>query len=214
MGDFSAHIDCLDRRTDETGLQLLQIIEDKGLKIQNVATNTIGKYTYTEGKRKSCIDYVLVTPNLGQIISKMLIDEEKQWNVGSDHNLIQLEGRMARKMRNVETWWTFDKTKWSQKVKALSFVDQVAEKGLDALHKQVIESRAGCFVPHKGIRGSGERGWWDIEIEKAIQRRKSCSRHHRQLLAQSVSSTNIEVAWKQYLEAKKEAQTLEKDPQA
>jgi len=136
----------------------------------------------------------------------MHVDEAKQWNVGSDHNLIEINGRNRRSSARTETWVKFDKQKWAKKVEKLTlYMEQSSEADLDRLHKMIKQQKEACLVYHKGIRGNGDRGWWDEEVKQAINLRKYWSRMHRQLESRNVSSQEKESAWLQYIQAKKEA---------
>lgn len=59
LGDFNAHIGELDVQTDKAGVDLKRFVAECQLCILNLDERMKGKYTYTEGSKKSCIDYVI-----------------------------------------------------------------------------------------------------------------------------------------------------------
>ncbi|KAH7969418.1 hypothetical protein HPB52_017829 [Rhipicephalus sanguineus] len=69
MGDFNAHLEDLDGRTDDNGGLLQELAYSAAL---------------------SCIDYCLLSESLYEHLQGMVIDEDGTGNLASDHNPIQL----------------------------------------------------------------------------------------------------------------------------
>jgi len=65
-----------------------------GMELLNLSRKAIGRYTFTLGNRQSCIDYVIVGEGTEKWVQTMLIDEEKEYNVGSDHNWVEVRGKV------------------------------------------------------------------------------------------------------------------------
>ena len=94
MGDMNAHIGILGEKVDKNGELLLKISEDMDLEILDI-TEAIGKVTW---KRKnsnetSAIDYMMVNDKSKEKIMGMTIDENKEIEINSDHNILILKYR-------------------------------------------------------------------------------------------------------------------------
>ena len=79
----------LDTKIDSSGVKLLQICKDAGLRIINGRLGDdagIGNFTFQSARGKSLIDYVLCTPSLFNLISNFCVHEI---SVFSDHAPLQ-----------------------------------------------------------------------------------------------------------------------------
>lgn len=91
MGDFNGHIAELDGWEDSNGRRLLKIAEELQLEMVNLRPTCEGQYTWCARGSKTCIDYALVSHELGKNITQGHIDEEGDHSVGSDHNRLRLD---------------------------------------------------------------------------------------------------------------------------
>ena len=122
LGDWNAHIEQLDGREDRAGRRLIQLAESSEAQILNLDPRVEGRYTYTQGDGKSCVDYVLTKGKIDKWVDEIRIDEEKTYNVGSDHNWVEVSGRKKKPGRVVVQKKCLDKHKWAQKVEYIKSV--------------------------------------------------------------------------------------------
>ena len=92
MGDMNAHIGILGEKIDKNGEALISFAEENDLEIGNL-TKTVGKITWRRpgGKEKSAIDYILFNKKCSEKIKEIIIDEGKEVDINSDHNLITVK---------------------------------------------------------------------------------------------------------------------------
>ena len=90
MGDMNGHIGILNERVNANGERLLKFMDEADLENLNV-TMAEGKVTWRTREYESAIDYVLVNERARRNIRKMVIDEEGEWDVNTDHNVIEIE---------------------------------------------------------------------------------------------------------------------------
>ena len=207
-GDFNAHVNELDTQTDQAGLELKQFVENNQLYIMNCSERTKGKYTYTEGSKKSCVDYVIMSGSMQKWAASMYVDEEKEFDIGSDHNLVNVRG--TNKRRKKEKFWKIQMN-WSNwevgmnnlrltlKDKGGNEFTEV-EKDIRMIYNSAIQR---IWTHRKG----GQRGWWSKEIREAILKRKNWSKIHRSAERRGDKSES-EKAWEAYKKAKSHAQEL------
>lgn len=91
VGDFSGHIEDLDGHEDTNGKMLLSMADQLMMAVVNLWGSCEGQFTWSARGRRSCIDYVLISPGLGRRIRCIHIDEDGQCSIGSDHNHIRLD---------------------------------------------------------------------------------------------------------------------------
>lgn len=90
MGDFNGHLQALDGLRDTDGELLLTLARTPGLHILNLSPECEGQYTWCARNSRSCIDYELATPTLAHRPTRMDIDENGEFSLGSNHNRIKL----------------------------------------------------------------------------------------------------------------------------
>ncbi|KAG0416594.1 hypothetical protein HPB47_006279 [Ixodes persulcatus] len=86
MGDFNAHLEEFDGRTDHNGKLMLDMADHLNMVIANSESKCTGKTTWTARETSSTIDYCLMSPELYERLKYMEIDEEGNKSLGSDHN--------------------------------------------------------------------------------------------------------------------------------
>ena len=103
MGDMNGHIGILGEKIDKNGELLLAFTEENYLEIGNI-TMAKGKVTWSRkgGKEKSAIDFILMNDHMKYRIQEIIIDEEKEVDLKSDHNMIitKLKTKEQVNMRN------------------------------------------------------------------------------------------------------------------
>ena len=93
-------------KIDKSGELLLAFTEENDLEIGNI-TMTKGKVTWSRkgGKEKSAIDFIglLMNDHMKCRIQEIIIDEEKEIDLKSDHNMIEtkLKTKEQVNMRNI-----------------------------------------------------------------------------------------------------------------
>ena len=94
MGDFNGRIgDKIyggDPALNSNGRRLLNFCNDASLDIVNCSRQCHGKITWFRHPYSSCIDYFLSFNILDDYIKKMIVDEERNFHLGSDHNVLFL----------------------------------------------------------------------------------------------------------------------------
>ena len=89
MGDMNAHIGILGEKINKNGELLLPFTEENYLEIGNI-TMAKGKVTWSRkgGKEKSAIDFIIMNDHMKFRMQEIIIDEEKEIDLNSDHNMI------------------------------------------------------------------------------------------------------------------------------
>ena len=121
MGDMNAHIGILGEKIDRNGENLIIFAEENNLEIGNI-TNTIGKITWRRigGKERSAIDYILYNEKSSKKIKEIRIDENKEIDINTDHNMIEISYKTTKKLGNKNTKikmtrkWKRQNANWKQ----------------------------------------------------------------------------------------------------
>ncbi|KAH7956866.1 hypothetical protein HPB52_013023 [Rhipicephalus sanguineus] len=207
MGDFNAHLEDLDGRTDANGRLLQELACSAGLVIANLTEKCCGMTTWSVRDQQSCIDYCLLSESLYEHLQGMVIDEDGKGNLASDHNRIQLifkggfqQGRSQRPAVSARP-----------NEKALQQMAAEVEEHADTLESYDIlveELRRALkeWKPGTGRR-RGLKPWWNGEVAEAIRHRQEASRAHRHL-SRGGDTEAILRAWDVYRTRKLEAATL------
>lgn len=101
-GDFNAHIMERGGKQDRNGDLMKELVENNSLEIGNLLEQCEGQITWQRKNQKSSIDFVLMNEEATMRTTKIKIDEEGLWSLGSDHNriLVILEEISKSKKRN------------------------------------------------------------------------------------------------------------------
>ncbi|KAG0411987.1 hypothetical protein HPB47_010874 [Ixodes persulcatus] len=90
MEDLNGHLVELDGREDNNGRMMRRLAEDLELEILNLREDCEGQHTWIVRDRRTCIDYELASKRLGTNRQTVVVDEEGEWSVNSDHKIIFL----------------------------------------------------------------------------------------------------------------------------
>jgi hypothetical protein len=94
MGDFNGRIGSNiyggDPILNSNGERLLNFRDDACLNIVNCSNKCHGKITWFRHPHSSCIDYFLSSNSIDKCIEKMIVDEDRNFHIGSDHNILML----------------------------------------------------------------------------------------------------------------------------
>ncbi|KAG0411885.1 hypothetical protein HPB47_010975 [Ixodes persulcatus] len=165
---------------DNNGTMIRQLAEDVELEILNLREDCEGQHTWMVRDRRTCIDYALALKRLGSNLQKVVVDEEGELSVSSDHKSIFLHvgtvrGTPSRSQRKVVTQLrkddiftvvqTFDES--IRRMHALSYGDFAIELRTIIVNNTTVKSAKGKrkFV-----------SWLDVEIERSIQVRQAANR--------------------------------------
>src|SRR6266478_4404547 len=140
--------DRLDRKTDLQGEILLELIDELRINMINGGEKCDGQYTYTEGNKRSCVDYILGNTKTKSWIKSMWIDEEKQCNLGSDHNWIEVEGGVwGQKEKGKGGYKVMDKKKFSEaKEKMINMIINSGPNDYSRVQGDVVKKLEDCKV--------------------------------------------------------------------
>ena len=91
MGDLNGHIGLLGEEINGNGQLILDFCKEEELEILNL-TRIEGAATWRgrDGAR-SAIDYALVNRSMGRRVRRMWVDEERECELRTDHNLMVVE---------------------------------------------------------------------------------------------------------------------------
>ena len=93
-----------EKKNHKNGELLLAFTEENYLEIGNI-TMAKGKVTWRKkgGKEQSAIDFVLMNDHMKYRIQEILIDEEKEIDLKSDHNMIitKIKAKEHSNIRNI-----------------------------------------------------------------------------------------------------------------
>ena len=84
---------------NSNGKRLLSFRDDSNLSIINCSNLCSGKITWCRGNQKSTIDYMMSSDNLMNRVYEMIVDEERKYGLGSDHNVLLLRGKHSTVIR-------------------------------------------------------------------------------------------------------------------
>lgn len=204
LGDMNAHIQDLDGYTDNNGRLMLDLCEQHALVIVNTGPKCDGQITWEGGNRQSAINYCLMTEVIYDKLKEMVIDEEGDSSIGSDHKRIILKmgyvvGKESKERRmtspnlndeqiaNIATRVEKELDKWPSKEWEYGELVSVMTKEMRK------EKQHACW---KGKRKP--KSWWNREIREAIDERKKASREHRQAKNSQLPQDEIDRKWEIY----------------
>ena len=141
----------------------------------------------------STIDYAIFSESLHQIIVDIVIDEEQQYSIGSDHNFMIInielpaqngENVRANQPEKVQKWNINDNTNWYafQNVTKEMFKDWDVSSFTNAddiwlNFKQRITQAGEKIIGFKQYRN--KKAFWDREIGKLIKDRRAANKMFR-----------------------------------
>ncbi|KAG0419142.1 hypothetical protein HPB47_004331 [Ixodes persulcatus] len=213
LGDFNAHIEELDERTDKIGRELLCWMEKMGLVMVNGTDKCKGKITWAVRERSSCIDYCLMSPALYESLTEMTIDETGAASLGSDHRRLTLEFG-ANKIRQSPMPRTPKGLTSREMERVVEELEKEAKDDPIRQYTDIVNWMCKWITKVKGIR-SGHRKrrrrrerWWDTEVGEARNRRRAACRKHGEAVKKRAQKEYILKAWEEYQEKKIQFSTV------
>ena len=231
-GDMNGHTGCLDESVNNNGRLLLDFAEDKEYEILN---HTIGqgKVTWKGRQFESAIDYMLVNQVAREKIKELIVDEEGDFDIDTDHNALILSYQWGnndkRNNREVGTgngniiprrsdfYWKCRGRDYSGFEADLSELDCLygmnpAELN-DCLVKRINQTALKHFKKGRFDKNEGKKkvnkNWWNEEVEKAVKERRKTNREKRRAERNfrrgDISEEALNDYWNEYRKAKDEA---------
>jgi hypothetical protein len=147
LGDFNAHMKKMEKDkkngNNKNGDELEKMVEELEVKIINKSEKCIGKWTWSKNNKKSIVDYVLACDKTKEKIQKMNIDDEGEYNILSDHNLIQIKLEIkAQKINRMkeQKWDIKDDTDWdTYRVKTKEMMEKEKEKNNKIMYEKFVD---------------------------------------------------------------------------
>ena len=210
LGDFNAKLKNDVRSSN--GILLKNITSVTGMVNINLSSKCTGEITWSRGLQSSAIDYVLCCPKMYKLINYMIIDEEKEYSIGSDHNFIVLKTTLSSALANkekpntaIQKWNISDKTDWdlyhSQLSKAFEAWCHNNITSVDDLWSDIksrIISAAEASIGYKSYKN--KREFWDKEINTLIKDRKKANKLYNTWAKNPSSSPELlNLLWDDYL---------------
>ena len=226
MGDMNGRIGnriyCGDPVLNSNGERLLNFEQDSDLEIVNCNRLCEGKFTWARGNLKSTIDYMLCSNYCMNRVCGMLVDEERTYGLGSDHNVLLLTLKVKRYHSNnkdtkskriiwdinhdtnytdYQTNLNFDFNNWDID----SFVDP---DSLWNSWKDKLLSSAHEGLGTKEIKGN-YNSWFDKGIDNAINDRRKAARDHRKWIKGEKNDMDFgDELWKSYQDKRTHVKNL------
>ena len=180
-----------------------------------------GRITWFRHPYSSTIDYFLASNTLFRCIDSMIVDEERDHNIGSDHNMLFLkvtfnDAKNDRHKINDKVVWNIKKDQdYTYYRNEINF--QFSEWNVDSFDdqdslwsswKNKLLNAANKTV---GLKSSNcnQKQWWDKTIDAAIKERKRyCKAHCRWATSGSSDRDEGDGLWKDYFDRKTSVKKL------
>jgi hypothetical protein len=183
LGDMNGHMGLIGEEINRNRKLLIEFANEYNLEILN-ETIAEGKITWSARGQESAIDYVLVNEAMRKMTVKMVVDETKDWDITTDHNVIcvtlqigsekkdtRLKMKRKWKLRDAD-WnsfqvdvsemnWTTSKTSISEISE--EFTDKVNKIGSKCINWTVARRRPA-------------KSWWTREINEARKVQKDLNK--------------------------------------
>ena len=224
MGDMNGHIGILNERVNANGERLLKFMDEADVENLNV-TMADGKVTWRARENESAIDFVLANEGARRNIRKMVIDEEGEWDVNTDHNVLWVEfcfGKSVEKEK-VESGkkrcrWRLNNADWEEFQGELDEMQWSEVRDVKEMNERLIENVRLAAERKIGVkrvvsRKRDNKPWWNVDISGARKERKRLNKVCRRLRAlrirgEEVSDEVYSNAWNEYQVKRKEVKSM------
>lgn len=200
---------------NSNGERLLNFRNDSNLEILNCSKMCSGKFTWFRNNLQSTIDYMLCSNNLVSQVCEFIVDDDRKYGLGSDHNVLLLKLNVKNKeSKNIQnkgrkkiTWdikndQDFSAYKDNLQIKfsnwdATSFVDP------DVMWDSWKNNVLAAATDGLGIKEVKTKcnSWFDKSIDDGIKDRRNASRLHRKWAKSDRSDNQLgNDLWKDYQE--------------
>ena len=219
MGDFNGKLADLRKNQRSSNGDLLEdIIEVTGLVPLNLSEKCSGQTTWVRGPLSSTIDYALCSEELEQKVNSMLIDEDHEYALGSDHNVILIKATVSAQNNMpvksqpevpMQKWNIKDTTNWVQfEVASESCFSDWNSNNFDNANdmwkdfKERIQKAGIESIGYKSF--ASKKAYWDKEVHQLIKDRRIANRLFRVWSkAPNCSPELLNLLWDDYLQKKK-----------
>ncbi|XP_072025104.1 uncharacterized protein [Amphiura filiformis] len=224
LGDFNARIGDIipfgDPVRNSNGERLLDFRDASDLVIINCTRLCKGKITWMRNNLFSTIDYFLGSNNLVNSIHEMIVDEDREFHLGSDHNVLLLNlnssfGKTNKKSSRGPTVWDITKDQdWTNYQNEIEnqFIDWDANSFEDPntlwnSWKTKILLAANQTIGTRECKGSNKQ-WWDSNIDKLIKERRAASKVHRNYMKNNNGGNEgQDELWNEYQDKRKQVKS-------
>lgn len=215
LGDFNGkignYISNGDPLINKNGQALINFSNDSGLIILNSTRLCSGRFTWFRNDKQSILDYILVSYSALDNVNNMLIDDERVYNLGSDHNLLFLNFELKyklnkQKLSNNKLCWDIkpnhDFTAFKEKTKDV-FQDFVIndDDNSDTIWYNWKERLLRAAKDSIGVKtyNGNKKPWYDSDIDQAIDVRRQSNQRHRQYVKTGGNNKDVrDNLWEDY----------------
>ena len=221
VGDMNGHIGLLGERINANGSMLREACEEESLEILN-ETVAEGKVTWCRREQQSTVDYVLANEHARKKVMSVFIDEEREFSVNTDHNLLLVRyecGMVERKRMNQRcAKWKLRSGNWMAYKEKLRDINLECLDNINDLNNELVQKVKKVAVEVVGrVKGKhvgkkAQNTWWSEDIQKARKERKvrnkRCRKLRKELERGQDVSVEYQAAWNEYIAQQKRVKVL------
>ncbi len=229
IGDFNGKVSAfLDGNKKSSNGKLIEnIIDVTDLTLLNTDEKCTGKITWSKGVQESVIDYAMCSSDLYSFTHSMIVDEEKLFSMGSDHNFLvinlNLPSTSIHQPSNqpcepeIRKWNITEKSDWKhfECVSKELFKDWNSASLTDIneiwkMFKERLLTAGEKCIGYKHYKN--KQTFWNKEVDKLIKNRQHANRLYR--LWSNVPNCSPEllsILWDDYMEKKHKVAVKIKD---
>ena len=222
-----------DKETNSNGERLLNFADNSGLQILNCTKLCYGKYTWFRHNLKSAIDYMLCSKSVLKYAKKFTVDDERDMNIGSDHNVLLLNCIVEVGKANTATcsdtsdhsqqdncyfWDIGINHDWSDFQNEISYKfsdwNYNQFNDIDSLWHSWKDNFIETATATIGIRKTNSklRKWWDKDIDEGIKERKVACKAHRLWYKGNTRDINVgDGLWSDYQSKRSHVKNIIRD---
>ncbi len=233
MGDFNAHVGNgtggiagNHEKVDTRGKELQHWVKELGSILVNAHDNCTGIWTWSRGEKVSVIDYIIASGDLEQDIQELYIDDEGEYDIGSDHNWMWLRLRHKRiekdKVKKQPGWNIKEDTDWRgfredlERTAAAweqpNINDLTAEEAVETLVESLNDMLMVSGQRTIGFKEVRQGRWGDSGLSKEAQtmisRRKAACRAQRRAAKPNADQNDARRRAREFSDLKKKAEDI------
>ena len=211
VGDMNGHVGILGEEVNRNGMLLRDACDNMSLEMLN-ETIAEGRVTWQGREHRSAIDYVLVNENAREKVLSLWIDEDQEFDIGSDHNLLLVrydcEVKEAKQVQKRKSKWKLRNANWERFGVGMNEVVISEESSVENMSEEIVGAVETAARRHIGRTKGGARKvcrnmWWCPSIKEERRVRKNLNKVCRDLRkrmerGEDVGEDVYENAWKSY----------------
>jgi exonuclease III len=244
VGDFNGHIAMpagklsgVYEASNRNGKRIESLTHSHNLTILNNHQDKCkGKWTWCRGAQRSIVDYALASRNIALRTQSLIIDEEGQWDLGSDHNWLVLSCNMYIPTRGTANpqqdnpnvnlggkWKINDNTSWPKYRRMMrpnlqawihdaahshDYDEHMLEIGYKSLEKCIVDAASMAIGKIGGTNTRrNNKAKKSKRLRRALKsRRKMAVRWKRAVVTQHL---RVQERWDDYKAAKKKVKVAQ-----